>query len=294
MQLVVNGVAKELDVEAEMPLLWALRDELDLTGTKYGCGVAYCGACTVLLDGQPVRSCSLPVARGRRARRSPRSRGSSRGDTLHRVQTGVDRAPGAAVRLLPVGPDHGGGRRCSSEAASDRRRDRRGHDQRVSLRNLHADSRGDPRRGEEREEARRWRPNLASCASSSVARWPAADSCSASRCAPFSNLPARAQRSSRATARSLLTDLGEDRARQHGDRDRAALRDGAGRAHVAADDAGRRARRRLEPGAHGAGARRSGVRERRPRARVPARRHVDPGGCSPARATSRRARSRSS
>ena len=61
MQLVVNGVAKELDVEPEMPLLWALRDALDLTGTKYGCGVAYCGACTVLLDGQPVRSCSLPV-----------------------------------------------------------------------------------------------------------------------------------------------------------------------------------------------------------------------------------------
>src|SRR6266850_2896635 len=62
MQIRVNGAAHEIDVENEMPLLWALRDALDLTGTKYGCGVAYCGACTVLLDGKPVRSCTLPVA----------------------------------------------------------------------------------------------------------------------------------------------------------------------------------------------------------------------------------------
>jgi isoquinoline 1-oxidoreductase alpha subunit len=52
----INQRAVELDVEPEMPLLWALRDELGLTGTKYGCGVAYCGACTVLVDGQPTRS----------------------------------------------------------------------------------------------------------------------------------------------------------------------------------------------------------------------------------------------
>ncbi|WP_273524714.1 (2Fe-2S)-binding protein [Rhodosalinus sediminis] len=57
MQLTVNGTAHELDVEAEMPLLWVLRDELGLTGTKYGCGIAQCGACTVHLDGVAVRSC---------------------------------------------------------------------------------------------------------------------------------------------------------------------------------------------------------------------------------------------
>ena len=55
--LKVNGEQHSLDIEAEMPLLWALRSEIGLTGTKYGCGIAQCGACTVLLDGHPVRSC---------------------------------------------------------------------------------------------------------------------------------------------------------------------------------------------------------------------------------------------
>lgn len=59
--LTVNGILREVDVESEMPLLWALREELGLRGTKFGCGVAQCGACTVLLDGAPVRSCVLPV-----------------------------------------------------------------------------------------------------------------------------------------------------------------------------------------------------------------------------------------
>ena len=59
----VNGVEKTLDVDPEMPLLWALRDVLGLTGTKYGCGEALCGACTVHLDGQVVRSCVTPVRR---------------------------------------------------------------------------------------------------------------------------------------------------------------------------------------------------------------------------------------
>lgn len=58
----VNGTAHDIDAEPDMPLLWALRDFLKLTGTKYGCGIAQCGACTVHLDGQPVRSCSIPVS----------------------------------------------------------------------------------------------------------------------------------------------------------------------------------------------------------------------------------------
>ena len=58
----VNGEPKTLDVEPEMPLLWALRDELGLTGTKFGCGVAACGACTVEIDGVATRSCVLPLA----------------------------------------------------------------------------------------------------------------------------------------------------------------------------------------------------------------------------------------
>ncbi len=60
--LTVNGQRREIDVEPETPLLWVLRDEMGLTGTKYGCGIAQCGACTVHLDDQPIRSCSLAVA----------------------------------------------------------------------------------------------------------------------------------------------------------------------------------------------------------------------------------------
>ena len=59
--LTVNGQSYEVDVEPDTPLLWAIREYVGLTGTKYGCGVAQCGACTVHLDGMPVRSCSLPV-----------------------------------------------------------------------------------------------------------------------------------------------------------------------------------------------------------------------------------------
>jgi isoquinoline 1-oxidoreductase subunit alpha len=61
-KLTVNGRPREADVEAEMPLLWVLRDVLDVKGPKYGCGIAQCGACTVHLDGEPVRSCSFPVS----------------------------------------------------------------------------------------------------------------------------------------------------------------------------------------------------------------------------------------
>jgi isoquinoline 1-oxidoreductase subunit alpha len=58
----VNGQEHDLDVPDDMPLLWALRDVIGLTGTKFGCGVALCGACTVHLDGRPIRSCITPVA----------------------------------------------------------------------------------------------------------------------------------------------------------------------------------------------------------------------------------------
>lgn len=58
----VNGKQVSVEVEPDMPLLWVLRDELGLTGSKYGCGIAMCGACTVHVDGQPMRSCVIPAA----------------------------------------------------------------------------------------------------------------------------------------------------------------------------------------------------------------------------------------
>ena len=61
-KLTVNGESRELDVDPEMPLLWAIRDHLELSGTKFGCGMALCGACTVHIDGAPTRSCVTPVS----------------------------------------------------------------------------------------------------------------------------------------------------------------------------------------------------------------------------------------
>ncbi|MFZ9500022.1 MAG: (2Fe-2S)-binding protein [Beijerinckiaceae bacterium] len=61
-KLNINGRLRDVNAEPDTPLLWAIREQVGLTGTKYGCGVAQCGACTVYLDGEPVRSCSLPIS----------------------------------------------------------------------------------------------------------------------------------------------------------------------------------------------------------------------------------------
>ena len=84
--ITVNGTLQDLgDVDEEMPLLWALRDRLGLTGTKYGCGISQCGACTVHMDGAPIRSCSVPVgvAKGRNI---TTIEGLADGDELHPLQ----------------------------------------------------------------------------------------------------------------------------------------------------------------------------------------------------------------
>ncbi len=60
--IIVNGTRHQIDVEPETPLLWVLREEIGLTGTKFGCGIAQCGACTVHVNGQAIRSCSVPVS----------------------------------------------------------------------------------------------------------------------------------------------------------------------------------------------------------------------------------------
>jgi isoquinoline 1-oxidoreductase alpha subunit len=61
LRLIVNGVERQVDADPDMPLLWALRDVLELTGTKFGCGMAQCGACTVHIDGEATRSCVTPI-----------------------------------------------------------------------------------------------------------------------------------------------------------------------------------------------------------------------------------------
>ena len=83
-ELSINGEKHQLDVDADTPLLWAIRDTLGLTGTKFGCGIAQCGACTVHLDGQAIRSCVTPVT-------------AAAGKNITTIE-GLDSAPGKAVQ----------------------------------------------------------------------------------------------------------------------------------------------------------------------------------------------------
>jgi len=84
--LIVNGESRNVDVDPDMPLLWVVRDELKLTGTKFGCGASLCGACTVHLDGEPVRSCQTPVSDAE-GRDITTIEGLKNADgTLHKVQ----------------------------------------------------------------------------------------------------------------------------------------------------------------------------------------------------------------
>jgi isoquinoline 1-oxidoreductase alpha subunit len=82
--ITVNGEPRTLDVEPDTPLLWVLRDTLGLTGTKFGCGISACGACTVHIDGRPVRSCSVPVSTVQGAVTT--IEGLAAPATLHKVQ----------------------------------------------------------------------------------------------------------------------------------------------------------------------------------------------------------------
>ncbi len=81
----VNGKAQEVSVDPNTPLLWVLREQIGLTGTKYACGIAQCGACTVHVDGQPVRSCSLPVSEAE-GKQVTTIEGLAQNGALHRVQ----------------------------------------------------------------------------------------------------------------------------------------------------------------------------------------------------------------
>ncbi len=84
-KLNINGTEQDIALEESTPLLWALRDALGLTGTKFGCGIAYCGACTVLVDGQATRACVMPLA-------------ALEGKPIHTIEGAAARKPFAAVR----------------------------------------------------------------------------------------------------------------------------------------------------------------------------------------------------
>jgi len=84
-RLTINGKAQDFDVDPNTPLLWALREQVGLTGTKYGCGIAQCGACTVHIDGVAVRSCSLPVSEAV-GKQITTIEGLAQNGILHRVQ----------------------------------------------------------------------------------------------------------------------------------------------------------------------------------------------------------------
>ena len=139
----VNGNTHSVDVDDDTPLLWVLRDVLGLTGTKFGCGMALCGACTVHIDGAPVRSCVTSVD----------SVGASEITTIEAIGAtaggrqdpeGLARPRGSAMRVLPVRPDHVRFSAACRQPAPDRRRHRRRHvRQHLPLRDLCAHSRGD-------------------------------------------------------------------------------------------------------------------------------------------------------
>src|SRR5947207_2956463 len=103
--ITVNGISRTVDVDDDTPLLWVLRDVLGMTGTKFGCGLALCGACTIHLDGKPVRSCITPVSAAA-GRRITTIEGIGATPRRQKDPAGLDRAGGAAMRLLPVRPDH--------------------------------------------------------------------------------------------------------------------------------------------------------------------------------------------
>ena len=117
----VNGRRYNVNLPDDTPLLWALRDELGLTGTKYGCGMALCGACTVHVDGQPVRACQTPIS----------AVANSKVTTIEAIgyrpgrpgaAGGLGRDGRAAVRLLSGRADHVGDRAAQAHAEADRRR----------------------------------------------------------------------------------------------------------------------------------------------------------------------------
>ncbi len=134
-KLTVNGQPYTVDVEPTMPLLWVIRDVLHLTGTKYGCGMAQCGACTVHLNGDAVRSCVTPV---KRAENQTVTTIEGLSPNFHSPPTtSLDRRRCTSMRLLPKRTNYGGSRTAKRKSQPNRPGYRRCHEwQHLPLRHL--------------------------------------------------------------------------------------------------------------------------------------------------------------
>ena len=109
--LTINGEKKTLNVEPDTALLWVLREHLGLTGTKYSCGKSYCGACTVHLDGKPIRACVMPISAVEKRSITTIEGLSANAD--HPLQKAWLEEQGRPMRLLPIRPNHAS--RCPTE-----------------------------------------------------------------------------------------------------------------------------------------------------------------------------------
>ena len=131
----VNGKPMVFEAEADTPLLWVLREQLGLTGTKYGCGIAQCGSCTVHIDGAPVRSCVLPLAALNPNQKIVTIEGLS-ADGSHPVQKAWAALDVPQCGFCQSRHDHGGCGAAGGEPEAQRCRHRRGDEQHLPLRHL--------------------------------------------------------------------------------------------------------------------------------------------------------------
>ncbi len=129
--ITINGQVHTTDVDGNMPLLWFLRDTLELTGTKYGCGMGLCGACTVHLDGDAVQSCLVTVSEAD-GKAVTTIEGLSE-DGSHPLQIAWLKQQCLAMRLLPARPDHGGRGSVETKPRTQRRGYRCGHGRQTSV-----------------------------------------------------------------------------------------------------------------------------------------------------------------
>ncbi len=146
-RITVNGRLHDVDVDPDTPLLWVLRDTLGMGGTKYGCGIAQCGACTVHLDGVATRSCALPVG-AVEGKAITTIEGLAPNGVLHRVQQAWVDHDVPQCGYCQSGMIMAVAALLENDAEPDRRRDRRGDHQYLPLRHVSTHPRGDPCGGE--------------------------------------------------------------------------------------------------------------------------------------------------